>query len=312
MPIIVYPHQTDFYKGKVRNVHYFGEQFITIDVSDRISAFDVILPREIPNKGQILNELAAYMLHATKEICPNWLLETPARHISFGYRCKPFKIEVVVRGTLTGHAWRTYKSGKRNLCGIALPEGMHENQFFATPIITPSTKAEAGHDEDISEAEIIRQQLATPEQWEQIKAYAFALYAKGCAMANERGLILADTKYEFGLHGDHVCLMDEIHTPDSSRYFLKEGFNDKVAKGKKPEQLSKEFVREWLISENFMGRPGDVMPDMTDAIVDSIRNRYIELFEKVTGNTFTPSDESPEQIHLQMLQCLYKYYPETV
>lgn len=300
-------HQTGFYSGKVRDVYYIGNDFLFLHASDRISAFDVILPKTIPFKGQVLNQLAAYMLQQTKDICPNWLLETPAPQVSFGYRCQPFKIEVVVRATLTGHAWRTYKSGLRTLCGVVIPEGMKENEFFPQPIITPSTKASEGHDEDISESEILNQGLATAEQWEQIKNYAFALFAKGQSLAKAQGLILADTKYEFGLKNGEIYLMDEIHTPDSSRYFYAQDFETKVSSGIAPEQLSKEFVRAWLMEEGFMGKEGQKVPTMTDEIVNNISSRYIHLYEQVTGLKFEPQPINEEYILQQMEGCIHKY-----
>ncbi|RYY40812.1 MAG: phosphoribosylaminoimidazolesuccinocarboxamide synthase [Chitinophagaceae bacterium] len=279
--------QTDFYRGKVRDVYYIGSDRIVMIASDRISAFDVILPRPIPGKGQVLNQLAAFMLDATKDVCPNWLLSTPAPNAAYGYRCTPFKIEVVVRGNLCGHAWRTYQSGGRVLCGALMPDGLKENEFFPGPIITPSTKADEGHDEDISEAELLRQGLATPEQWAKIRTYALALFAKGNELARAQGLILADTKYEFGLFDGRITLMDEIHTPDSSRYFHAEGFEGRQQRGERQKQLSKEFVREWLIQNEFMGKEGQVVPEMTDEWVREISQRYIELYEKVTGQSFS-------------------------
>lgn len=265
--------------------------------SDRISAFDVILPRAIPYKGQVLNQLAAYMLNATREVCPNWLISVPAANASIGYRCEPFKVEVVVRGNLCGHAWRTYSSGQRILCGALMPDDLKENDFFPVPLITPSTKASEGHDEDISEAEIIRLGLATEKEWDIIKQYAFQLFEKGRAMAKQRGLILADTKYEFGKKDGEIFLMDEIHTPDSSRYFYADGFNERQSSGEKQKQLSKEFVREWLIQNEFMGKEGQQVPEMTDSWVDTISKRYIELFEKVTGQVFQPENISDEVLY---------------
>lgn len=256
--------------------------------SDRISAFDVILPRPIPYKGQVLNQIAAYMLEATRDICPNWLVDVPAPNVSIGKRCEPFKIEMVVRGNVVGHAWRTYSSGKRELCGVQMPEGLKENDLFPTPIITPSTKAAEGHDEDISEKEIIAQGLASEEDWKILKDYTLKLFARGKEIAAKRGLILADTKYEFGKIGDTIYLMDEVHTPDSSRYFYADGFAERQASGEKQKQLSKEFVREWLIANNFMGKEGQIVPHMSDEWIDTISKRYIELFEKVTGRSFVP------------------------
>jgi phosphoribosylaminoimidazole-succinocarboxamide synthase len=266
--------------------------------SNRISAFDVILPKPIPYKGQVLNQIAAYMLEATKDICPNWLLDVPAPNVSIGRKCNPFKIEMVVRGNLVGHAWRTYKEGKRELCGAELPENLKENDFFHIPIITPSTKANEGHDEDISPKEIIATGLCTEREWETLSRYALQLFERGKEIASKRGLILADTKYEFGKINDEIYLMDEIHTPDSSRYFYAEGFEERQQKGEKQKQLSKEFVREWLIENNFMGKEGQTVPVMTDEWIDTISKRYIELYEKVIGVKFMPqplSNESNEE-----------------
>ncbi len=296
MAAIQFPGQTQFYKGKVRDVYTINDQWLVMVASNRISAFDVILPRPIPYKGQVLNQIAAYMLRATADICPNWFAVTPAPNVSIGKKCQPFRIEMVVRGNLTGHAWRTYQSGARTLCGVALPEGMKENDYFPQPVITPSTKAEEGHDEDISREEIIAQGLATEAQWEQLSAYALRLFERGKDIAATRGLILVDTKYEFGLLDGVICLMDEIHTPDSSRYFYADGFEDRQAKGEKQKQLSKEFVREWLIENGFMGKEGQSIPEMTDEWVNTISRRYIELYEQVTGTTFIPSDMPEEEM----------------
>jgi phosphoribosylaminoimidazole-succinocarboxamide synthase len=291
----VFPLQSGFYKGKVRDVYYIGDDLLVMIASDRISAFDVVLPKPIPFKGQVLNQVAAYMLNATKDICPNWLLATPAPDVSIGKKCVPFKIEMVVRGNLTGHAWRTYHSGRRMLCGIALPGGMNENDFFPAPIITPSTKAAAGHDEDISKEEIISQGLATAEEWQALEKYALALFQRGKEIAAKQGLILVDTKYEFGRIGNEIYLMDEVHTPDSSRYFYADGFEQRQAAGERQQQLSKEFVREWLIANDFMGKEGQAVPEMTEEWVKTISDRYIELYEKVTGNKFNPQQWSEEQ-----------------
>ncbi len=280
--------QTNFYRGKVRDVYTIDDRLLVMIASDRISAFDVILPQPIPYKGQVLNQIAAYMLNATKNICKNWLLATPTVNSSVGYLCEPFKIEMVVRGHLTGHAWRTYNSGKRILCGVTLPEGMKENDAFSTPIITPSTKASEGHDEDISKEEIIAQGLATAEDWQQLEALALALFQCGQRLALKQGLILVDTKYEFGKLNGEIVLMDEIHTPDSSRYFYAEGFEERQQSGQKQKQLSKEFVREWLIENNFMGKEGQQIPEMTAEWINTISNRYIELYEKVIGEKFKP------------------------
>ena len=291
-----FPNQTSFYSGKVRDVYGISDKYLVMIASDRISAFDVILPHPIPFKGQVLNQIAAYMLNATKDICPNWLLSTPAPNASFGLKCVPFKIELVVRGTLTGHAWRTYQSGKRMLCGAELPEGLKEHDFFPTPIITPSTKADEGHDEDISPAEIIANGLATAEEWDILSKYALQLFERGKAIADKRGLILADTKYEFGKIGNVIYLMDEIHTPDSSRYFIKDGFDERQASGLPQKQLSKEFVREWLIQNNFMGKEGQQVPEMSEAWINEISGRYIELYEKVIGEKFVPERLTDEEV----------------
>jgi len=274
--------------------------------SNRISAFDVILPRPIPFKGQVLNQMAAYMLNETKDICPNWLLDSPAPNVSIGKKCMPFRIEMVVRGNLTGHAWRTYSSGKRILCGERLAEGLKENDFFPSPIITPSTKAEEGHDEDISKDEIIAKGLATEKDWKKLEEYTFKLFARGKEIAAKRGLILVDTKYEFGKIGDEIYLMDEIHTPDSSRYFYADGFEERQAKGERQQQLSKEFVREWLIANNFMGKEGQTVPEMSDEWVNTISKRYIELYEKVIGQKFIPRELGDDQTYKSVIASLEK------
>jgi phosphoribosylaminoimidazole-succinocarboxamide synthase len=299
MTIFQFPQQTAFYKGKVRDVYTISDNILVMVASNRISAFDVILPRLIPFKGQVLTQIAAYMLHATKDICPNWLLATPAPNVSIGKKCDAFKIEMVVRGNLTGHAWRTYSAGKKILCGVTMPDGMKENDFFSTPIITPSTKAAEGHDEDISAGEIITQGLATAEEWKVLCDYALQLFERGKAIAAKQGLILVDTKYEFGKIGNDIVLMDEIHTPDSSRYFYADGFEERQQTGERQKQLSKEFVREWLIENNFMGKEGQTVPAMSDEWVSVISKRYIELYEKVIGEKFAPvelSDEETEKI----------------
>lgn len=287
--------QTDFYRGKVRDVYTISGQWLVMIASNRISAFDVVLPKPIPYKGQVLNQIAAYMLKATEDICPNWLIATPAPNVSVGKKCSPIRIEMVVRGNLTGHAWRTYSSGIRTLCGISLPEGMKENDFFPSPIITPSTKAAEGHDEDISKEEIVSQGLASEEEWKVLEKYALELFERGKQIASNRGLILVDTKYEFGKIGDEIVLMDEIHTPDSSRYFYAEGFEERQSRGERQLQLSKEFVREWLIANNFMGKEGQTVPEMSGDWIETISKRYIELYEKVTGEKFTPHDLTDEQ-----------------
>jgi phosphoribosylaminoimidazole-succinocarboxamide synthase len=300
-----FPGQTAFYKGKVRDVYTINNQYLIMVASNRISAFDVVLPRPIPYKGQVLNQIAAYMLDQTKSICPNWLIESPSPNVSIGHLCVPFKIEMVVRGNLVGHAWRTYQNG-RLLCGETMPDGLKENDFFPTPLITPSTKAAAGHDEDISAAEIIAQGLATPEEWEILKKYTLELFAKGKELAAKQGLILADTKYEFGKLNGEIVLMDEIHTPDSSRYFFAEGFEERQLKGERQLQLSKEFVREWLIANDFMGKTGQVVPEMTDEWIATISNRYIQLYEQLIGEAFVPVDLSDEEIYNKTLLSLTK------
>ncbi len=286
MHSFLFPDQTNYYKGKVRDVYTIRDQLLVMIASNRISAFDVILPKPIPNKGQVLNQVAAYMLNATKDICNNWLLATPAPNVSIGKKCVPFKVEMVIRGNLTGHAWRTFHSGKRILCGVKMPEGLKENDFFPSPIITPSTKAAEGHDEDISKEEIIERNIVQKEDYEKLENYTLQLFARGKELAKERGLILVDTKYEFGKLGDEIILIDEIHTPDSSSYFYADGFEERQERGEKQKQLSKEFVREWLIENNFMGKEGQQVPEMSDEWISIIRNRYIELYEKLIGEKF--------------------------
>ena len=289
-----FPGQLNTYHGKVRDVYYIENELLVMVASDRISAFDVILPNPIPFKGQVLNQIAAYMLKATVDICPNWLLDTPAPNVAIGKKCTPFKIEMVVRGNLVGHAWRTYHAGGRVLCGVDLPEDLNENDYFPTPIITPSTKASEGHDEDISKENIISQGLASAEDWAILEKYAFALFQRGKEIAAKQGLILVDTKYEFGKIGDTIYLMDEIHTPDSSRYFYAEGFEERQVKKEKQKQLSKEFVREWLIENNFMGKEGQTVPYMSEEWIDTISKRYIELYEQVIGEKFNPQKLTDE------------------
>ena len=301
-----FPRQTSFYKGKVRDVYSIANNWLVMVASNRISAFDVILPSPIPFKGQVLNQVAAYMLNATKGICPNWLVDIPAPNVAIGKRCEAFKIEMVVRGNLTGHAWRTYSSGKRVLCGVQMPDGMKENDFFPSPIITPSTKASEGHDEDISAEEIIAKGLATAEEWEILCNYTLQLFARGKEIAAKRGLILVDTKYEFGKIGGTIYLMDEIHTPDSSRYFYADGFEDRQAKGERQKQLSKEFVREWLIENNFMGKEGQLVPTMSEEWIQTISNRYIELYEQVIGKKFVPQILSDDETYKLIIESLQK------
>jgi phosphoribosylaminoimidazole-succinocarboxamide synthase len=289
-----FPGQTSFYQGKVRDVYTIRDQWLVMIASDRISAFDVILPRPIPFKGQVLNQIAAHMLRATEDICPNWLTEVPAPTVSIGRKCRPFRIEMVVRNNLVGHAWRTYASGKRVLCGATMPDGLIENDFFPAPLITPSTKAEEGHDEDISPEAIISRGLATEAEWETLSALTLALFERGRQIALRQGLILADTKYEFGKIDGTIYLMDEIHTPDSSRYFYADGFEERQGTGDRQKQLSKEFVREWLIANGFMGKEGQSVPSMSDEWIETISRRYIELYEKVIGEPFRP-EPLPEQ-----------------
>ncbi len=274
--------------------------------SDRISAFDVVLPRPIPYKGQILNQVATQFLESTRSIVPGWFIATPDPRVTIGYLCQPFRVEMVIRGYLTGHAWREYKAGKREICGVPMPDGMREHDRFPEPIITPSTKAAEGHDEDISREAIIRSGLVEEHHYQQLEDYTRALYQFGSAYAADKGLILVDTKYEFGLLDGKVVLMDEIHTPDSSRYFYADGYEERQAKGEPQKQLSKEFVREWLIDHNFMGKEGQSVPEMTDDIVRHISERYIELFEKVTGSTFQPSDNDAEEVYRRTLDALEK------
>ena len=304
MKTMQFPGQTNFYRGKVRDVYTISDKWLVMIASDRISAFDVILPRPIPFKGQVLNQIAAYMLKATSDICPNWLAEVAAPNVAIGRKCTPFRVEMVVRGNLTGHAWRTYQSGKRELCGVPLPEGLKENDYFPTPIITPSTKAEVGHDEDISREEIIRRGLVSEADYVQLEKYTLALFQRGKEIAAKRGLILVDTKYEFGKFEDTVVLMDEIHTPDSSRYFYAEGFEERQAKGERQQQLSKEFVREWLIANNFMGKEGQTVPAMSDEWIETISRRYIELYERVIGEPFRPQALSDEETYQRVLFAL--------
>lgn len=284
--------QTNFYKGKVRDVYTIADKYMVMQVSDRISAFDVVLPRPIPYKGQVLNQIAAQFLNATKDIVPNWMISSPLPNITIGHKCETYPVEMVVRGYLTGHAWRTYKSGKRELCGVALPEGLKENDRFPTPIITPTTKAHEGHDEDISREDIISRGLVPKEEYEQLEKYTLAIYQRGQEIAKERGLILVDTKYEFGKRDGVITLIDEIHTPDSSRYFYLEGYEERQAKGEAQKQLSKEFVREWLMANGFQGKDGQQVPEMTDEVIKGISERYIELYEKVTGKPFVKEDVS--------------------
>lgn len=292
-----FPGQTDFYRGKVRDVYTIGDRLVMV-ASDRISAFDYILPRPIPYKGQVLNQVATFFLEATRDIAPNWLLASPDPNVAIGHACEPFRVEMVIRAYLVGHAWREYKAGKRTLCGVSMPQGMKENDPFPEPIITPATKAEEGHDEDISRAEIIRQGIVAEEDYVQLEAYTRALFKKGTEMAAAQGLILVDTKYEFGKKDGKILVIDEIHTPDSSRYFYADGYEERQRKGERQKQLSKEFVREWLMAHGFQGKENQIMPMMPDELVDEVTNRYIELYERITGRQFVkaPVDDIEQRI----------------
>jgi phosphoribosylaminoimidazole-succinocarboxamide synthase len=281
-----FPGQTGVYHGKVRDVYSIGNDLLVMIATDRISAFDVILPQGIPYKGQVLNQIAAQFLDATADILPNWKRATPDPMVTVGLRCEPFKVEMVIRGYLTGSAWREYKTGARTLCGVALPDGMRENEAFPHPIITPTTKADEGHDENISKAEIIAQGLVSREDYEQMEQYTYALFQRGTEMAASKGLILVDTKYEFGKKDGKIYLIDEIHTPDSSRYFYAEGYRERLERGEEQKQLSKEFVRQWLMENGFQGKTGQKVPEMTPAYCQSVSERYVELYEKITGEPF--------------------------
>ena len=301
-----FENQKNVYHGKVRDVYTVGDDKLVMVATDRISAFDVVLPKGIPFKGQMLNQIAAKFLDATADIVPNWKLATPDPMVTVGVMCEGFPVEMIVRGYLCGSAWRAYKSGVRQICGVQLPEGMKENQKFPQPIITPTTKAEIGeHDADISKEEILAQGLATPEEYALLEKYTLALFQRGTEIAAERGLILVDTKYEFGKHNGTIYLMDEIHTPDSSRYFYSEGYEEKFEKGEPQKQLSKEFVREWLMDNGFQGKEGQQVPEMTDEIVESISNRYIELYENITGEKFVK--EESEDINARIEENVKNY-----
>ena len=291
-----FPKQKEQYVGKVRDVYNIDDKYIVMLVSDRISAFDVVLPEGIPFKGQVLNQIAESFLDATSDIVPNWKITSPDPMVTIGHMCETFKVEMVIRGYLTGHAWREYKEGKRSLCGVEFAEGMVENQKFETPIITPTTKAMEGHDEDISKEGILASGVVSKEDYETLEKYTHALYARGVEIAAKRGLILVDTKYEFGKKDGKIYLVDEIHTPDSSRYFYSEGYEERLANGEKQRQLSKEFVREWLMENGFQGKDGQVVPEMTPQIVSGITERYIELFENITGTEFVKADSSSDVI----------------
>lgn len=293
-----FPNQTNFYRGKVRDIYYFDDKMAMV-ASDRISAFDVILPEAIPFKGQVLNQIATRNLNATKDICPNWLIDTPDPNISIGYLCEPYQVEMVIRGYLAGHAWREYKSGKRSVCGVALPDGLRENDKLPAPIITPTTKAHEGHDEDISREEILENGIVSKKEYEILESYTRQLFERGTEMAKAQGLILVDTKYEFGKKDDQVYLIDEIHTPDSSRYFYSDGYEQRQQKNEPQKQLSKEFVRQWLITNGFQGKEGQEIPEMTDSVVKSISDRYLELYEKVTGEELHRQDYSSVQSRIE-------------
>ena len=285
-----FPNQKNYYKGKVRDVYTIGSEMLVMIVSDRISAFDVVLPKGIPYKGQVLNQIAAKFLKATEDILPNWVIAVPDPMVTVGILCETFKVEMVIRGYLSGHAWREYKAGKRSVCGVPMPDGMKENDKFDQPIITPTTKASVGHDEDISKEEILKQGIVSKEDYEILEKYTRAVFQRGTEIAAKMGLILVDTKYEFGKKDGIIYLIDEIHTPDSSRYFYKEGYEDRQQKGEAQKQLSKEFVREWLMENGFQGKDGQKIPEMTDEIIASISERYIELYEKIVGEKFIKAD----------------------
>ncbi len=287
-----FPKQKSYYKGKVREVYNIDDTMLVMIVSDRISAFDVVLPKGIPYKGQVLNQIAAKFLKATEDIVPNWVISVPDPMVTIGHFCEPFKVEMVIRGYLSGHAWREYKAGKRILCGVAMPDGMKENDKFPQPLITPTTKASVGHDEDISKEEILKQGIVSKEDYEQLEKYTRAVFQRGTEIAAKMGLILVDTKYEFGKKDGKIYLIDEIHTPDSSRYFYKEGYETRQQKGEAQKQLSKEFVREWLMANNFQGKDGQQIPEMTEEIIQSISERYIELYENIVGEKFAKADVS--------------------
>jgi len=305
-----FPGQMDLYVGKVRDVYNIKDELLIMVTSDRISAFDVVLPRAIPFKGQVLNQIAAKFLDLTEDIVPNWKIAVPDPMVTIGRRCEPFKVEMVIRGYLSGHAWREYKSGKRSICGVAMPDGMKENDPFPVPIITPTTKAAVGHDEDISKEEILNLGLVSKEDYEQLEAYTMAIFQRGTDIAAGMGLILVDTKYEFGKVNDQIYLIDEIHTPDSSRYFYKEGYEERQAKGEPQKQLSKEFVREWLMANGFQGKEGQQVPGMNDEFVHQVSERYIELFEHITGEAFVRADISdvPSRVEKNIRAFLEAYY----
>jgi len=287
-----FPRQKSVYRGKVRDVYNIADRFLIMIASDRISAFDVVLPKGIPYKGQVLNQIAAKFLGATSDICPNWRISTPDPMVTIGHFCEPISLEMIIRGYLTGSSWRAYKNGARQICGVPIPDGMKEHEAFPEPIITPTTKATEGHDEDITKEEIIRQGIVSAQDYEILEKYTRALFRRGTEMAADKGLILVDTKYEFGKKNDRIYLIDEIHTPDSSRYFYKDGYELRQAKGEQQKQLSKEFVREWLMENGFQGKAGQKVPFMPDEYVQSVSERYIELYENITGEKFVRSDSA--------------------
>ena len=305
-----FPGQKDLYIGKVRDVYNIDDELLIMVTSDRISAFDVVLPKAIPYKGQVLNQIAAKFLDDTSDIVPNWKIATPDPMVTVGRLCEPFKVEMVIRGYLSGHAWREYKAGKRMLCGVPMPEGMKENDMFPNPIITPTTKAAVGHDEDISKEDILKLGLVSIEDYEVLEKYTMALFERGTKIAASMGLILVDTKYEFGKSNGEIFLIDEIHTPDSSRYFYKEGYQERQEKGEPQKQLSKEFVREWLMENGFQGKEGQQVPEMTDAFINLVSERYIELYENITGQKFERADVSnvPTRVETNIKKFLEAYY----
>jgi phosphoribosylaminoimidazole-succinocarboxamide synthase len=301
-----FPKQSNFYKGKVRDVYTIDHRLMTMVVTDRISAFDVVLPEAIPFKGQVLNQIAAKFLKATADIVPNWVIAVPDEMVTIGRICEPFKVEMVIRGYLAGHAWREYSAGKRSVCGVTLPDGLKENDKLPEPIITPTTKAHIGHDEDISREDILAKGIVSIQDYDKLEMFTYALYKRGTEMAAERGLILVDTKYEFGKAGEEIFLIDEIHTPDSSRYFYAAGYEERQANNEPQKQLSKEFVRKWLIENGFQGKDGQTVPEMTPEIVDSISERYIELYEQITGDKFIKNEQDDilERVEQNVLRSL--------
>ena len=303
-----FPRQTAVYHGKVRDVYSIGNEYLVMVVSDRISAFDVILPKGIPYKGQVLNQIAAKFLDATADIVPNWKIASPDPMVTVGHRCEPFKVEMVIRGYLSGHAWREYKAGKRSICGQTMPDGMREHQRFPQPLITPTTKADAGHDEDIAPADIVAQGLVSADDYAQLESYTRALFERGSQIAQKMGLILVDTKYEFGKKDGKIYLIDEIHTPDSSRYFYADGYEERLANGQEQRQLSKEFVREWLMEHGFQGKEGQQVPDMPAEFVEQVSQRYIELYERITGDSFVRADNADvlSRMERNVTECLLK------